>query len=54
MTAPLPDFYPLRIKDITNLMGLKETAAKQILKDIKEHFETPKVLFEHFKRYFKL
>jgi hypothetical protein len=54
MTAPLPDYYKLRTKDIQNLLTVSERTASRILKDIKEALEVPAVLMQHFKLYFKV
>lgn len=54
MTAPLPEYYKLRTKDVQGLLHISHPTAVQILKDIKESLGVPMVLFKHFKQYFKV
>lgn len=54
MTTVLPDYNVMRIKDVQQVAQVGKTAAAQLYKDIKEHFNVPKILFAHYKKYFKL
>jgi hypothetical protein len=53
--ATISEFRILSIKDIKVLLEVNDDrTAKKYLNDIKEHTGAPKVLFIHFKKYFKL
>lgn len=58
MTAPLPDYYKLRTKDVQNLLQVGKNKACQVIQDIKEWLQETKgrqpkdVLFSHFKDYY--
>ena len=53
--ATLSEFRILTIKDIKTLLQVNDDrTAKKYLKDIKETTGAPKVLFIHFKQYFKI
>jgi hypothetical protein len=44
----------LTTKDVKALLNVQDDrTARKYLKDIKLHFQTPKVLYCHFKTYFK-
>lgn len=49
------EFQKLTHKDIELLLiNVSPATAKQYLTDIKKEFQTPIVLFNHFKQYFKI
>ena len=49
------EFRILTYKDIKTLLGVQDDrTAKKYLQDIKDHTQAPKVLFCHFKKYFKI
>ncbi|MGL2964656.1 hypothetical protein ACSVH2_12610 [Flavobacterium sp. RSB2_4_14] len=52
--AQISEFRMLSYKDIQTLLECEETTAKRILSDIKRECKAPKVLFKHFKIYFKV
>lgn len=51
----ISEFSILTIKDIKTLLNVQDNrTAKKYLDDIKEHTNAPKVLYIHFKTYFKV
>jgi len=54
MSPVLSDYHVMRIKDFQEVANLGKTAAATLYKDVKEHFAVAKVLFAHYKMYFKL
>lgn len=52
--ATISEFRMLTYKDIQTMLECEETTAKRVLTDIKKETKAPKVLYIHFKRYFKL
>lgn len=53
--SQISEFRILTIKDIKALLCVNDDrTAKKYLNDIKEHTKAPKVLFCHFKQYFKI
>ena len=49
------DYQKLSIKDIVFLLvSVSEKTAQLYYQDIKKQYETPHVLFTHFKQYFKI
>lgn len=60
MTAPLPDYYILRVKDVQELTGTKKHFATKLLNDIREwvseikKFPFQYVTYLHYTHYFAL
>lgn len=53
--ATISEFRILTYKDIKTLLDVTDDrTAKKYLQDIKESTGAPKVLFYHFKKYFKI
>lgn len=53
--SQISEFRILSIKDIKTLLDIQDDrTARKYLKDIQEHTKAPKVLFCHFKQYFKI
>lgn len=50
----ISDFNILSVKQAKQLLNVQdERTARKYLNDIKKHYQVPKVLFCHFKSYFK-
>lgn len=51
--SQISEFRVLTIKDLQTMLECSETRAKNVKKDIQEHYNIKFVMFCHFQRYFK-